>query len=108
MHKRNKSEVPHRLREGRLSYLMLQKGDVPDTGLSITWVEVEPGSVQRPHTHPPEQVTIIVQGRGEMTVGKETGLVGKGDMVHIPPQTPHRIKNIGEKLLVYVTASAPA
>ena len=108
MYKRSKSSVPHRLREGLLSYLLLQKGDVPDTGLSITWVEVAPGAAQQPHSHPPEQVYVIVQGRGEMTVGHVTELVGKGDIVHIPPHAEHRIKNIGEKLLVYVSASSPA
>ena len=108
MHKRSKSEVPHRLRDGLLSYILLQKNDLPDTQLSITWVEVAPGAAQQPHAHSPEQVYIIVQGRGEMTVGEETGLVAKGDIVHIPPGALHWIKNIGKKLLVYVSASTPA
>ena len=41
MYKLNKSEVPKRQRDGLLSHILLQQGDVPNTQLSVTWVEVE-------------------------------------------------------------------
>jgi hypothetical protein len=42
MYQQSKSEAPQRLRDGLLSCILLQQGDVPDTQLSITWVEVAP------------------------------------------------------------------
>ena len=108
MYQRNKSEVPHRLRDGLFSHILLQKNDVPDTRLSITWVEIEPGAAQKPHTHDPEQAYIIVQGRGNMTVAAESCLVARGDIVHIPANAEHWIENIGERDLIYVSASTPA
>ncbi|MFV1951772.1 MAG: cupin domain-containing protein [Nitrospinota bacterium] len=93
MYKLNKSEVPQRQRDGLLSHILLQHGDVPNTQLSVTWVEVEPGASQKPHKHPPEQSYIIIQGQGKMIVGEESCIVQKGDIIHIPSYFEHFIEN---------------
>ncbi len=108
MYKLNKSEVPQRERDGLLSHIMLQQGDVPDTQLSITWVEVASGASQKPHKHPPEQSYIIIKGRGKMNVGEESCNVQKGDIIHIPSDVIHFIENTGDKTLFYISASTPA
>jgi quercetin dioxygenase-like cupin family protein len=84
MYKLNKSVVPQRQQDGLLSHILLQQGDVPNTQLSVTWVEVEPGASQKPHKHSPEQCYIIIQGHGKMNVGEESCIVEKGDIIHIP------------------------
>lgn len=108
MFKRNKSAAPQRQRDGLLSYILLQQGDVPDTRLSVTWVELTPGGSQKPHKHSPEQSYIIIQGRGEMHVGEESSMVENGDIVHIPSNTVHFIENAGATDLIYVSVSSPA
>jgi mannose-6-phosphate isomerase-like protein (cupin superfamily) len=108
MYKLNKSEVPQRQRGGLLSHILLQQGDVPNTQLSVTWVEVEPDASQKPHKHLPEQSYIIIQGQGEMTVGEESCSVEKGDIIHIPSNVEHYLKNQGDKTLIYISASTPA
>jgi len=108
MHKLNKSEVPQRQRDGLLSHILLQQGDVPNTQLSVTWVEVESGASQKPHKHPPEQSYIIIQGQGKMNVGDESCMVQKGDILYIPSNILHFIENYGEKTLIYISASTPA
>jgi mannose-6-phosphate isomerase-like protein (cupin superfamily) len=108
MYKVNKSAVPQRQRDGLLSHILLQQGDVPDTQLSVTWVEVEPGASQKPHKHPPEQSYIIIQGQGEMHVGEENCFVEQGDIIYIPSNLEHFIKNQGDKILIYISASTPA
>ena len=108
MYKLNKSEVPQRQRDGLLSHILLQQGDVPNTQLSVTWVEVEPGASQKPHKHSPEQSYIIIQGQGKMNVGDESCVVEKGDIIHIPSNFKHFIKNQGDKKLIYISASTPA
>jgi mannose-6-phosphate isomerase-like protein (cupin superfamily) len=107
MFKRNKSQAFRGNGEGLLSYVLLQEGDFPDTKLAITWVDVKPGSGQTPHKHFPEQVYVIIKGKGRIRVGNEEEEVGKGDLVYIPSNVVHGIKNISDKELTYISASTP-
>jgi quercetin dioxygenase-like cupin family protein len=107
MFKRNKSEAFRGEGEGLLSYVLLQEGDFPDTKLAITWVDVKPGSGQQLHQHFPEQVYIIIRGKGRIQVGKDVEEVVEGDLVYIPSNIVHGIKNISDKELSYVSASTP-
>jgi mannose-6-phosphate isomerase-like protein (cupin superfamily) len=68
---------------------------------------VAPGSGQRPHGHAPEQVYVIVKGKGRMRVGDEELVVGEGDLIHIPPETLHGIENLADEVLTYVSAATP-
>jgi mannose-6-phosphate isomerase-like protein (cupin superfamily) len=68
---RNRSEAPWRERAGLVSRILLHGRDLPETRLTVTWVEVAPEVGQRPHSHAPEQVYVIARGRGEMNVGGE-------------------------------------
>lgn len=56
MFKQNKSKAPRRERDGLISHILLQQGDVPGDRLAITWVDVLPCSSQKLHSHAPEQV----------------------------------------------------
>ena len=107
MFRRRRSEALWRERDGLVSRILLHGGDLPETRLTVTWVEVAPGSGQRPHGHAPEQVYVIVRGRGRMKVGDDELVVGEGDLVHIPPQTIHGIENIADEVLTYVSAATP-
>lgn len=107
MFKKGKAEAPVRRLSGLTSYILLQQGDVPSDNLAITWVDVEPGSGQQPHQHPPEQVYVIVRGQGRMQVGDEQVYVGVGDLIFIPPNTVHSITNTGGELLTYISAATP-
>ncbi len=104
----NKKEAESRKREGLTSYILLQEGDVPEGKLAVTWVDVEPGSEQKPHKHGPEQIYVIIAGRGLMRVGAEERTVSAGDLVRIPSDTVHSLLNLGDEPLSYVSASTPA
>ena len=106
--KRNRSEAPRRERDGLASHILLHAGDLPETRLTVTWVDVGPGSGQIPHSHAPEQVYVVVRGRGKMKVGDEERLVVEGDLIHIPPDTLHGMENISDEVLTYVSAATPA
>jgi mannose-6-phosphate isomerase-like protein (cupin superfamily) len=106
--KRSRSEAPRRKRDGLVSRVLLGGRDLPETRLTVTWVEVAPGSGQRPHSHAPEQVYVIVGGRGKMKVGSEERVVMEGDLIHIPPDTVHGIENPSDEVLTYVSAATPA
>ena len=105
--KRNRSEVPRRERDGLVSHILLHAVDVPETQLTVTWVDVDPGSGQRLHSHAPEQVYVVVRGWGKMKVGDEERVVEAGDLIHIPPDTLHGIENPSDEVLTYVSAATP-
>jgi mannose-6-phosphate isomerase-like protein (cupin superfamily) len=104
----DKDGVPRRERDGLVSNVLLQAGDVPDTALTVTWVDMAVGSEQRSHAHDSEQIYVLVSGRGRMVVGAETADVASGELVQIPPGAPHAITNIGRGRLRYISASTPA
>lgn len=94
--------------DGVVSHLLHSAGDAPDTELTVTWVEVEPGSEQVVHSHEPEQVYVVVSGEGRMRVDDAVRDVSAGDSVHIPPNAEHGIRNTGETTLEYVSAATPS
>jgi mannose-6-phosphate isomerase-like protein (cupin superfamily) len=102
------STAPKRELDGLVSHILLEEGDAPGGELSITWVDVEPGGEQKPHSHGPQQVYVITRGQGRMRVGDEETEVREGHMVFIPPETEHGIVNTGEGVLTYVSAATPA
>jgi mannose-6-phosphate isomerase-like protein (cupin superfamily) len=86
----------------------MDAGDLGSRNLSVTWVDVAPGSEQRVHSHAEsEQVYVIVSGRGRMRVAGDEEEVGAGDLIFIPPATEHGIVNAGSEPLAYVTAASP-
>jgi mannose-6-phosphate isomerase-like protein (cupin superfamily) len=102
------SSAPKREIDGLVSHILLEKGDAPAGELSVTWVEVAPGSEQKPHSHDPQQVYVITRGQGRMKVGDEEREVHEGQMVFIPPNQEHGIVNTGQETLTYVSAATPA
>jgi len=97
--------------DGVVSHLLRSEGDKEedgiDTGLTVTWVEVEPGASQVVHSHEPEQVYVVVAGEGRMRIGDDERRVSADDAVHIPSDTEHGIENTGEETLEYVSAATP-
>jgi quercetin dioxygenase-like cupin family protein len=55
----------------------------------ITFFDFEPGSIVPEHHHPHQQITWVVSGTMEFNLDGATRLLGAGDGVLIPPDTPH-------------------
>ncbi len=102
------SSAPTREIDGLVSHILLEKGDAPGGELSVTWVDVEQGSEQKPHSHDPQQIYVITKGQGRMRVGEEERDVREGHLVFIPPNTEHGIVNTGDGTLTYISAATPA
>ncbi|MDQ3168224.1 MAG: cupin domain-containing protein [Chloroflexota bacterium] len=54
-------------------------------------VWLEPGSVVMAHAHPHEQISIVLEGELEFTLGDETRTVGAGEVVVIRGGTSHAV-----------------
>lgn len=67
-------------------------------GLAIVTVEVPPGSGTPCVTHAAEEeVYFVLDGELLMHTPTEKHLLKPGDMVHLPPLTPHGYRNPGER-----------
>jgi quercetin dioxygenase-like cupin family protein len=55
----------------------------------MTFFSFAPGSVIPEHDHPHEQITYVVQGAMEFTLGGETRVLRAGDGVCCPPGASH-------------------
>ena len=55
----------------------------------MTFFDFAPGSVVPEHSHPHEQITYVVRGAMEFTLGGETRVLRAGDGVCIPPGVRH-------------------
>jgi mannose-6-phosphate isomerase-like protein (cupin superfamily) len=105
---RRLSEAAVQQRGKLRSHFLMDAGDLGSRNLTVTWVDVPPGSEQRVHSHADaEQVYVIVRGQGRMSVAGDVEDVGEGDLVFIPPATSHSIVNDGAETLVVVTAASP-
>lgn len=99
--------APVRDRAGLRSRILLQAGDTPDAALAISWVDVQPGAEQAPHSHDSQQVYVITSGIGRMLVADEEREVSTGDLVFVPSRALHGIVNTGAGTLTYVSSSTP-
>jgi mannose-6-phosphate isomerase-like protein (cupin superfamily) len=65
-------------------------------GACIIFVDAPPGRGPSPHTHPYEEVLVILEGEASVVAGERELVVGAGDVVIVPANTPHAFTNTGE------------
>ena len=103
-----KGKSPRYVRdEGITSYLLASPRTCGAEHLTLTLVEIAPGGEQRIHRHDPEQIYFVFEGGGLMTVGDNEERVTAGDCIFIPAGVRHGLKNGGQAVLKYVSATAP-
>lgn len=57
--------------------------------LMTCWISMDPGAVVVEHSHPNEQLGVVVQGSVTITVGDETREMLNGDAYVVPPDLVH-------------------
>jgi quercetin dioxygenase-like cupin family protein len=67
---------------------------VAGEGLMLSVVRLEPESRVLEHSHPHEQVGILLEGQLEFTVGGVTRLLSPGDMWRIPGGVLHSVRAV--------------
>src|SRR5262249_59081506 len=59
--------------------------------MMLSHVTLQPGSRVPAHSHPHEQVGVMLAGRGEFTIGDEKRMVKAGDAYQIPGGVTHSL-----------------
>ena len=62
----------------------------------MNWL-LSPGMTPRPHSHPFEQIVLIVQGRVRFHVGDDVVECGPGTMMRLPPGVVHWAEPVGDE-----------
>lgn len=59
--------------------------------MMLSLVEFEPHSVVEEHSHPHEQMGLMLEGEAEFIIGGESRIVGPGTMWRIPGGVKHKV-----------------
>jgi quercetin dioxygenase-like cupin family protein len=57
--------------------------------LTLGYWDVEKGAILPMHAHFQEQITQVLEGKFELTIGEETKIYEKGQLAVIPPNVAH-------------------
>src|SRR5712691_6330212 len=91
-----------------LSYQLISPGTVGSRKFMITVVDVRPGGSTPVHEHRTvESMYYILEGRGEVTSGREKRVLGADTAVYFPAGSSHGIRNVGRARLRYLSCHAP-
>jgi mannose-6-phosphate isomerase-like protein (cupin superfamily) len=94
---------------GEIISELIGRADRSSQRHSVAYIAIPPGKSSVLHYHPvTEESYHILQGKARMVVGDEEAILAPGQSVLIPPQTPHRITNIGEIDLAFLAFCVPA
>ncbi len=69
--------------------------------------EIKPFAQPALHSHRHEQITYILQGECEFTLGDETVRMGKGDVILVPPNVLHAMRPLGEETILNLDIFSP-
>jgi len=75
--------------------------------VQLLWSKFESDGNYPMHSHPHEQISVMLQGRMRLTVGEEVGEIGPGDMWYAPANVPHGGELLGDDPVVFVDIYAP-
>lgn len=95
---------------GRLTQGLVGEGrPILAEGFCMGVVTLDPNGGQVPwHSHPNEEVYLVLEGSLELALGGELGEVSAGQAVHIPSETFHQLTNRGAERARFVYVYSPA
>ena len=65
----------------------------------VRW-EFDKGAIAARHSHPHEQIVVMVQGKLRLKVGDAETVMGRDDIVVIPPNMPHEAEALEDTVVI--------
>jgi quercetin dioxygenase-like cupin family protein len=65
----------------------------------VRW-EFNKGALAARHSHPHEQIVVMVHGKLRLVVGDDETVMGPDDIVVIPPQVPHEAEALEDTVVI--------
>lgn len=69
--------------------------------MMVSLVDMEPHAVVAEHSHPHEQMGLMLQGRATFYIGDEEKTLGPGEVYRIPGGVTHRVVALAEPVRVF-------
>lgn len=69
---------------------------------ALRYFEIEPGGWTSLDHHAHDHGVVILRGRGQALLGEEEYQIAFGDVLYIPPNEVHQLRNIGEEPLGFL------
>jgi quercetin dioxygenase-like cupin family protein len=94
--------IPEVIAQGRTRYLAYL------SNLMMVVMDFYDGPTSQPdppHSHPHEQISYVVSGEINFVLGSDVTRLGPGDMFIVPPNAPHSIQLLNEKVRLVNTFS---
>jgi quercetin dioxygenase-like cupin family protein len=66
---------------------------------AVRYIEIETGGYSPYHSHPWEHEIFVLEGNGTAIGNKEVKPISVGDLISIPAEETHQIKNTGKSRL---------
>ena len=100
-----KNAVSHAtFRADKMGKADLTRGDHLFAGLNA----FEPGQEHAPHVHcDRDKMYVVLEGRGDVTVGEQRDRIAPGDVVMAPANVEHALRNPGPERLVVLVVMGP-
>ena len=76
-------------------------GSVYLENVMVTFVNLEEGSVVPPHSHPHEQISLVISGNLLFTVDGEEKLIKAGEAVLVPSGVEHGVLTVDGPAVAY-------
>ncbi|HEX8917459.1 MAG TPA: cupin domain-containing protein [Chloroflexota bacterium] len=93
-------------RASTLDYLVVERDQLRDSemqgrdyggaNVSLIFVDVDPGEGPRLHRHAYEEIFIMLEGQSTFTVGTDTVIARRGQILIVRPGIAHKFVNSGE------------
>jgi len=74
---------------------------------SIIHIELKPGEALKRHVTPADVFFYILEGEGEVEIGKESEKVKKDQLIFSPNRIPHRLFNNSDKNFRFLVIKTP-
>ena len=75
---------------------------------ALRYFEVEPGGWTSLDQHAHDHGVVILRGRGQVLLGQKEHQVSFGDVIYIPGNETHQIRNPGQEPLGFLCVIPPA
>ncbi len=72
---------------------------IPDDDLQVGLWELAPRAIYAGHVHPVPEFYVVLSGQTEWTLGDETFIAERGEIVYIAPNTLHRMVNLTDDMV---------
>src|SRR5438270_323924 len=77
---------------GGPGYSPVSGGCVEGERMIVALMRYPAGKPSDAHSHPNEQVLVVLSGRVRMTIGGESHELGPREVAHMPPNVPHSLQ----------------